>query len=111
VSDQSGAVIVGATVRVSNAARNLTRTEVTGANGSYTFTLLPPGDYTVHISAPGFNSADLTAVTVDVTETHLLNQRLAVSSQQQQVTVEVAVQSIQTENSTLGERRRHACHQ
>ncbi|HYL37008.1 MAG TPA: carboxypeptidase-like regulatory domain-containing protein [Bryobacteraceae bacterium] len=102
ITDQSGAVIVGATVRVSNAATNLTRTETTGGNGSYTFTLLPPGDYTVAISAPGFSTIDVPGVTVNVTETHVLNQRLAVSAQQQQVTVEAAVQTIQTENSTLG---------
>src|SRR5581483_9901970 len=45
---------------------------------------------------------ELQAVTVNVTETHVLNQRLAVSAQQQQVTVEAAVQAVQTENSTLG---------
>ncbi len=101
-SDQSGAVIVGATVRVSNSARNFTRTEATGSNGSYTFTLLPPGDYEVSISATGFNTVTIPSATVNVTETHVLNQRLTVSTQQQQVTVEAAVQSVETENSTLG---------
>jgi hypothetical protein len=102
VSDPTGAMVTGASVTISNAPRALSRTEVTGANGSYTFTLLPPGDYEVKIAAPGFSAVEVPSMTVNVTETHVLNQALAVSSQQQQVTVEAAVQEIQTENSTLG---------
>src|SRR5215472_16435309 len=70
VTDPTGAVIVGAAVRVANAA-GLTRSETTGSNGSYTFTLLPPGSYTVSISATGFASTEVSAVTVNVTETHV----------------------------------------
>jgi hypothetical protein len=102
VTDQSGAVVAGASVTVANGARALARTEVTGANGTYTFTLIPPGDYSVKIAAPGFNPVDVSSVTVNVTETHVLNQQLTVSSQQQQINVEAIVQEIQTENSTLG---------
>jgi hypothetical protein len=102
VTDPSGAAITGATVVVSRAATGLTRSETTTGAGTVTFTLLPPGDYDLSISAPGFNKVDLTSVTVDVTETHVVNQRLIVGTQQQEVTVEAAVQAIQTENSTLG---------
>jgi hypothetical protein len=42
VNDPSGGVIVGATVKISNGAP-VTRSQTTGGNGSYTFTLLPPG--------------------------------------------------------------------
>ena len=102
VTDPTGAVIVGASVKVSNAA-GLTRSETTGTTGSFTFTLLPPGNYTVSISAPGFSSIDVPSVAVNVTETHVLNQQLAVGAQQQQVTVQTEVQTVQTENSTLGD--------
>ena len=102
VTDPTGAVIVGASVKVANAA-GLTRSETTGTNGSYTFTLLPPGNYTVSISAPGFSSIDVPSVTVNVTETHVLNQQLTVGAQTQQVTVQTEVQAVQTENSTLGD--------
>jgi len=51
VTDPSGAAIPGAAVKVSNPATGLTRSEVTAANGSYTFTLLPPGNYSVSIAA------------------------------------------------------------
>lgn len=55
VTDPTGAAIPGAALRISNAATGLTRSEVTGTNGSYTFTLLSPGSYSVNISASGFS--------------------------------------------------------
>ena len=102
VTDPSGAVIVGATIKISNTA-GVARSETTATSGSYTFTLLPPGNYTVSISAPGFASIDVPSVPVNVTETHVLNQQLTVGAQTQQVTVQTEVQAVQTENSTLGD--------
>jgi Carboxypeptidase regulatory-like domain/TonB-dependent Receptor Plug Domain len=101
VSDPSGGVIAGASVTISNGAA-VTRTQTTAGNGSYTFTLLPPGSYKVSISAAGFQSIAVPAVTVDVTETEVLNQSLQVGAQTQQVTVSGSTESIQTETSALG---------
>jgi hypothetical protein len=101
VSDPSGGVIAGASVTISNGAA-VTRTQTTAGNGSYTFTLLPPGSYKVSISSAGFQSITVPAVTVDVTETEVLNQSLQVGAQTQQVTVSGATESIQTETSALG---------
>lgn len=103
VSDPTGAAIPGAAVRISNAATGVTRSEITGSNGSYTFTLLPPGNYSVNISAPGFASTDVPSVAVNVTETHVLNQQLSVGTQQQEVVVTGATEAIKTETSTLGD--------
>ncbi|HEX6897700.1 MAG TPA: carboxypeptidase-like regulatory domain-containing protein [Bryobacteraceae bacterium] len=44
--DPSGAVIVGANITLTNGAA-VTRKQTTGADGSYTFGLLPPGTYHV----------------------------------------------------------------
>jgi hypothetical protein len=101
VTDPSGGVIAGANVTISNGAA-VTRSQTTAANGSYTFTLLPPGDYKVSIAAPGFQSITVPHVTVDVTETEVLNQSLQVGAQTQQVTVTGSTENIQTETSALG---------
>ncbi len=100
-SDPSGAVIAGATVTVSNGA-TVTRKQTTDANGSYTFGLLPPGNYKVSIAAPGFKTVELPSVTVAVSETGVLNQVLQVGEQTQQVQVSASAEVIQTETSTLG---------
>jgi hypothetical protein len=102
VTDTSGAAIGDASVTLTNIASSDTRTQPTDATGSYTFTLLPPGNYKVTISAKGFKSATVPTVAVDVTETHVLPAKLEVGSVDQQVVVTAETQAVQTETSTLG---------
>ena len=100
VKDSSGGVIPGASITVTNSS-GLTRSQNTNAEGSNTFSLLPPGDYNVRITAPGFKTADLAAA-VHVTETEAVSRSLQLGEQSQQVQVTGEVQTIQTETSTLG---------
>jgi hypothetical protein len=55
VVDPSGAVIVGARVRISPAGVEIG----TGARGDAAFTELAPGRYTIHVEAPGFAPSDV----------------------------------------------------
>ena len=54
VTDPSGAVIVGATVRAMNTATNVVTTASTNQTGDYTLPFLVAGDYEVSVDAPGF---------------------------------------------------------
>lgn len=102
VTDPSGGVITGAMVTVTNIGTGQARTVTTESSGSYRFSLLPPGNYSVNFSASGFQATTVPSVTVNVTETAVLNQALQVGGQTTQVTVEATAQSIQTENVTNG---------
>jgi Carboxypeptidase regulatory-like domain len=102
ITDPSGGVIVGATVELSSKATGQTRTATTDAEGAYKFSLLQPGDYSVKVSANGFKTAEVSAVTVTVAETPVLNQRLEVGAASEQVTVESTAETIQTQNATNG---------
>src|SRR5262245_46580086 len=53
VSDQNGAIVVGAKVTVRGSGA-LAKTTTTDSGGSYSFSGLPPGDYTIDASAPSF---------------------------------------------------------
>ena len=53
VTDASGAVVSGATVKVHNANTGLDRTTRTSADGSYAVSELPIGTYNVTVSAAG----------------------------------------------------------
>src|SRR5882762_11712471 len=66
VTDPSGAVVAGATVKVRNVATGLERTTATSADGSYNVPELPIGTYTVTITQSGFQTAVTTGVVVDV---------------------------------------------
>lgn len=104
VKDSSGAVIPNVTVTVVSAGSGQTRTVTTGADGSFSVALLPPGLYNVKLEATGFNSSEVPSVEVKVTETAVLNRVLQVGTQTQQVVVEgEAVEAVQTSNATLGD--------
>src|SRR5438874_2221076 len=54
ITDQNGAVILGATVTATLVATKIDRTAVTDDNGNYKLIQLPPGTYNVEASASSF---------------------------------------------------------
>jgi protocatechuate 3,4-dioxygenase beta subunit len=60
VSDDTGAPLPGATVEARGAALQGTKISVTGSDGSYRLSLLPPGSYTVAATLPQFGRAEQT---------------------------------------------------
>src|SRR4030081_297429 len=66
VTDPSGAVVAGATVKVRNVATGLERTTAPSADGSYAVSELPIGTYSVTASLTGFQTAVTTDVEVNV---------------------------------------------
>ena len=102
VTDPTGAVVPGVSITAINVATNQTRTSVTGGDGTYRLTLLPPGEYKVRFSVMGFKTAEVTSVTLIVTETAVLDRALDVGATSEQVIVEADVETLQTASSTLG---------
>jgi len=102
VTDSTGAVISGATVTITSTATGQTRSTTTGADGSYKFSLLPPGSYSVKFSASNFKTVDVPSVTLNVTETAVLNRKMEVGGQSISVTVEANTETIQTEGVANG---------
>jgi hypothetical protein len=102
VTDPSGASIAGATVTATSLGTGQSRTTTTDANGAYKFSILQPGNYSVKFSANGFKTAEVPSITIDITETPVLNRSLEIGSQAQSVTVESTAVTVQTENATIG---------
>ncbi len=86
VTDPSGAVVPGATVTLKNTATGSSQTRTTNGSGFYEFALLPPGTYSVAVSAPNYKSANQT-VTVAVGQVSNSNVKLAVATSSQTVEV------------------------
>src|SRR5262245_60504564 len=80
VKDSTGAVISGATITIVNeATKNVERTVVTTGDGLFTASLLPPGDYTIKVQAPGFSPFS-SSVEVQLNGTTRVDARLAVGT-------------------------------
>ena len=76
VTDPGGAVVAGATVKVSGAAGE--RTVTTGSTGTYEVTNLAPGAYTVRIEQTGFKSVVASEQTVLVGKATVVDAKLEV---------------------------------
>lgn len=100
VSDPQGAVIAGASVKVTNAGTNLAREATTGSDGFYSFQQLPPGRYTIAISAAGF-AAYRAEADVSITQTTVVDAAVNVANVGD-TTVEVLAPVVQTESSQQG---------
>lgn len=102
ITDATGSVVPNAKVTATSVDTGQVRATTTGQDGTYKFSLLPPGNYRVRIDAAGFGALEIPAATVNVTETAVLDRSLEVGSQTQTVTVEGSVETIQTTSSALG---------
>src|SRR5436190_172070 len=68
VTDATGAVVPGATVTVKGDETGFTRSTVTNGAGSYSFSELPIGPYTVEVSLTGFKTAIRKGITLNVAD-------------------------------------------
>ncbi|MGI9165345.1 MAG: carboxypeptidase regulatory-like domain-containing protein [Pyrinomonadaceae bacterium] len=66
VTNPNGEVVPGATIVVTNPAIGLARTLTTGEQGDFRAVSLPPGDYTIEVTAQGFGKSTQTGYKVEV---------------------------------------------
>lgn len=102
ISDSSGAVIPVAAVTAINMATGVETARPTTAAGFYVLSPLPAGEYTVKVTAPGFQTLNQQHVVVDATANVGLNLELKVGSASETVTVEGTAVALHTEDATLG---------
>lgn len=102
VTDPSGAAIPGATVTITqNGVNGSPRVVQTNPQGSFTATNLQAGDYTVTVSASGFQTYSAQNVVMNVAQTRTVDARLNVGAGTQTVTVQQSAVTIDTETSAL----------
>jgi hypothetical protein len=87
VTDDTGAVLPGATVTLTSPALIQPQTATSSETGSFRFPLIPIGTYTVKFELPGFRTVVREGITVTIGFTANVNQQLAISTVQEIVTV------------------------
>ena len=101
IADPSGAVVPNAQIAARNTATGVTREVAADTAGLYVLPNLLPGTYEVTVSAPGFNTARQSNLTLAVGQEQQLNFSLKVGETSQTVQVTEAVPQVQTTSSTL----------
>jgi carboxypeptidase family protein len=86
VTDQNGAVVIGAKVTIRSTS-GAAKTANTDNDGSYTFTGLPPGEYTIEASAPSLILQEPLKITLR-TGGQTLDLQLGVFIPEQKITIE-----------------------
>ena len=100
VSDPSGAVIMGANVKITNVDTQQVVSVVTNSSGSFNSGALLPGNYKTLVSAKSFSSAESTT-TVLVGNTATVNATLRIGNEKQVVEVQDSASQVNTEQATV----------
>ncbi len=88
VVDESGAIVQGADVTLTNAASKDVRRTRSNADGFFTFAAVPPGTYTLHFELAGFKRTERTGVQIRIGDSRSLGQvKLAVGGVAEEVEV------------------------
>jgi hypothetical protein len=87
VLDPSGAVVVGARVRVTNTGTGLIQERTTDQNGAYEIPNLPVGTYSVTISKTGFRTHLLDKIQLTQNQVYVDNAKLELGAITEEVTI------------------------
>src|ERR1700682_3750454 len=88
VHDAAGAIIPGASVKLSNMGTAQEFTEQTNEAGSYTFSNLSPGTYELTVGARGFRSLTQRGIAISVNEVRRADVALEVGQLNESITVD-----------------------
>jgi len=100
VTDPSAAVIAGVPVTLKNLDTGSSTSTTTNEQGSFSFSLLQPGHYSVTTNAAGFQGITRN-VPVALGTSTTANLQLSLSSQNESVEVSDAITGVQTEDANL----------
>jgi Carboxypeptidase regulatory-like domain len=101
VTDQTGAVVAGANIVLTDPATSETHTATSGGTGLYDFAGLNPGNYNMKITSKGFESYAQNGIVVNVSATSRVDVKLTVGAETQTVTVEADALAVQADSNVV----------
>jgi hypothetical protein len=103
ISDETGAVVSGARVTITEADRNVQRATATDSVGRYVFTALQPGPYTLTVEAAGFRRFQQSRFELVVQQQATLDVVLQIGDVATQIEVSSTAPLLNTTISNLGQ--------
>ncbi len=101
VADSSGDVVTGAKLTLTSAERGISRASSTGNAGLYSFTLLPPGVYTLVVEVPGFKQYRQDGITLEAGQTAEQNIKLSVGAVTETIEVTSQAPLLNADNANI----------
>jgi hypothetical protein len=101
VKDQSGAVVAGATIVLTDPATGIARTTVSGSTGLYDISGLNPANYNLKVTAGGFASFVQYGIPINVSSTARVDVKLIVGAESETVTVQADSLAVQTDSNVI----------
>src|SRR5579871_2201154 len=102
ITDQTGGVLSGAMVTVTDTQRGTVRSLTTDQAGAYNAPELTPGTYSVKAQYPGFKATERPNIVVEVGREYRVDLIVEPGSQAEQVTVAADLAPVETTNGVLG---------
>jgi hypothetical protein len=102
VKDESGGVLPGAEVTITQTATGLTRFVIAGSQGEYVLPNLPTGPYTLEAKLSGFSTFQQSGIVLQVGASPVINITLHVGAMEETVTVEAAASLIEARSTAVG---------
>jgi len=103
VTDESGAVLPGVTVTVTQTDTGFSRTVVTDGTGTYVVTNLPTGPYQLEVTLQGFRTYVQTGIVLQVNAAPEISAVLGLGALEETVTVEAAAPLVDVQSAGLSE--------
>jgi hypothetical protein len=99
VEDQSGSMVAGAKVLVSNTATGITYEAVSDASGGFTISNIQPGVYDIKVTQTGFKTQSRTALTIQPNVVTRNDFRMEIGSLSEQITISAETVQLQTDKA------------
>jgi hypothetical protein len=103
VTDASGAVVPGASIRIINAGTGIAREVQTNSDGYYAVPLLQPGEYSASAERKGFKTVNRTGIILEVDQRAELNFTLEVGQMTEKIQVTADVLQLNTVEASQGQ--------
>jgi hypothetical protein len=102
VADQTGSVLPGVTITITEESTGLTRTTVANDTGRFVIAAVTPGRYTVRAELPSFRTQTQTGILIAVGQALTLTLTLALGGLEDQVTVTGEAPLIEVTQTQIG---------